>query len=80
MTHFLFHLHDHGVVTQDEEGRDLPDLQTARRYANAAARGIICAEVEGGEIYLGSHIEIENGETGERHVVEFRDVVRITGA
>lgn len=79
MTKYLFHLHECGVVTQDEEGRDLPDFETAQRYAETAARAIICSEVEDGALCLGCHIEIENTDTGERHVVEFRDVVRITG-
>ncbi|KQS02191.1 hypothetical protein ASG11_15545 [Sphingomonas sp. Leaf357] len=79
MTHFLFHLHECGVVTEDEEGRDLPDFESARHHAEIAARAIICAELEDGDICLGCHIEIENRDTGERHIVAFRDVVRIVG-
>lgn len=73
------HLHECGVVTEDEEGRDLPDLATAQRYAETAARAIIRSEAEDGPLCLGCHIEIENSETGEQHVVEFRDVGCITG-
>lgn len=79
MTRYFFHLSEKGVVTEDKEGRDLPDFVTARHYAVAAAREMICAKVEDGALCLGCHIEIENPSSGERQVVEFRDVVRITG-
>ena len=79
MIHFMFHLHECGVVTEDEEGRDLPDFESARHYAEIAARAIMCSELEDGDICLGCHIEIENRDTGERHIVAFRDVVRIVG-
>ena len=78
MTKYFFHLHECGVVTQDDEGREMSDFESARCYAETAARAIICSEVEDGDLCLGCHIEIENGDSGERHVVEFRDVVRIT--
>ena len=79
MTKYLFHLHECGIVTQDEEGREMASDEAAHRYAETAARAIICSEIEDGTLCLGCHIEIENSDTGERHVVEFRDVVRITG-
>jgi hypothetical protein len=79
MTRYLFHLHEYGDVTEDEEGRELPDLETARGHAETAARAIICSEVEEGNLCLGCYIEIEDRDTGSRHVVAFRDVVRITG-
>ena len=78
MTKFLFHLHECGVVTPDEEGRDLPNLEAAQHIAETAARAIMCSELEDGKLCLGCHIEIENGDTGERHIVDFRDMVRIT--
>ena len=77
MPHFLFHLHEYGIVTVDEEGRDLPDIDAARREAEIAARSIICAELDVGDICLNCHIEIENRDTGERLIVAFRDTVRI---
>ena len=79
MTKYFFHLSECGVVINDEEGREMPDFKSARQYAVAAAREIICAEVADGALCLGCHIEIENAGTGERQLVEFRDVVRITG-
>ncbi|MBY0520109.1 MAG: hypothetical protein K2P79_06755 [Sphingomonas sp.] len=78
MARFLFHLHESGAVTKDEEGRELTDLAMAQRYAETAARAIISADVEEGALCLGCFIEIENSQTGQRNVVAFRDVVHIT--
>jgi hypothetical protein len=80
MTHFFFHLHECGVVTEDEEGRDLPDLATARGHAEEAARSILCSEVEDGKLCLDCHIEIVNGTTREKHIVSFREVVTVVSA
>lgn len=78
MTLFMFHLHECGTLTPDEEGKELPDLAAAQTYAEAAARSIMCAEVEQGGLCLSCHIEIENGDSGERTRVWFRDAVKIT--
>ena len=45
MTCYFFNLHECGTVLEDEEGRELPDLDTARATAVADARAIMCAEV-----------------------------------
>lgn len=79
MTIYLFHLHERGAVTRDEEGQELPDIAAARAHAETAARSIICSDIEDGELCLECHIEIENRDTGERQEVAFRDVVHVTG-
>jgi hypothetical protein len=78
MTRFFFHLHECGRVTNDLEGRELPDLAAAQHHAEAAARDIMCSEMVDGELCLACHIEIENCDDGARSTVRFRDAVRIT--
>jgi hypothetical protein len=79
MTLFFFHLHECGSATIDEEGIELADPAAARHHAEEAARGIMGAEVAGGELSLSCHIDIENSDSGERTMVRFRDALHITG-
>ncbi len=79
MQRMFFHLHECGTVTRDEEGRDLPDIESAERAAIEAAREIMCAEVARGHLCLDCHIEVVD-EQGERLVfLPFADALVVTG-
>lgn len=78
MGHYFFHLHECGTVTRDDEGQDMPDLAAARHHAEEAARAIMCAEVNGGDLCLSCHIEIEDRDSGEVTILPFRDAIQIT--
>jgi hypothetical protein len=60
MPRFFFHLRDGNRRLLDEEGRDLPDAETARKVAVMSARSIICDEVLLGILPLNEVIEVED--------------------
>jgi hypothetical protein len=61
MARYFFHLHDRSGRTEDEQGRDVADLNAVHTRAIKAARSIIQADVEGGIIDLTARIEVEDG-------------------
>lgn len=65
MIRFFFHLNEHGKVTKDNEGRDFADRSAAYKAAIVDARSIMAADLLGGSICLGSHIDVMTSE-GER--------------
>jgi hypothetical protein len=75
---FFFHLYD-DIVALDEEGIELPGVQTARERAIASAKAIACAEVLEGHLNLKHRIDIakEGGEVVA--TVRFRDAIELVG-
>jgi hypothetical protein len=57
MAQFYFDLYD-DLVTLDEEGADLPDVNAARERAIESIRDLICREVKTGVVDLRSRIEV----------------------
>jgi hypothetical protein len=79
MTRFYFHLEDRSGRVADEEGVDLPDVDSAHRHALQAARLIICDEVVRGRVDLSQTILVED-QAGRRLVdLRFRDALAIDG-
>jgi len=77
MPQFYFDLHDDMDVT-DEEGRKLPDLETAHAYAmNLARFEIGQAVIARGKVRLSHRIDIENGQGQVVGSLRFGDVVEI---
>jgi hypothetical protein len=64
MPRFFFHIFDDIVLT-DDEGIELPDADTAKREALAAARAMICDQVRKGRLVLGHRVEVDD-EQGRR--------------
>jgi dihydroxyacetone kinase DhaKLM complex PTS-EIIA-like component DhaM len=62
MARYFFHLHDRSGQTVDQLGREIADLDEARRRANKAARAIIQADVGSGIIDLTARIEVTDAE------------------
>ena len=58
MARYFFHLQDRSGRTEDQLGREIADLDEARRRAIKAARAIIRADVDGGIIDLTARIEV----------------------
>lgn len=79
MHRFFFHLHECGVVTQDEEGRMLPSFEVALEEAVAAARDLMAAEVKSGRLCLGCHIEIVDAYGITLAIVPFDEAVSVSG-
>ncbi len=64
MARYYFHIHDsHGLVP-DDEGRELPDLETVRGQALKGARSIISDDVMQGYVDMQRRIEVMD-EAGE---------------
>ncbi|WP_380784418.1 DUF6894 family protein [Sphingomonas sp. R86520] len=77
MARFFFHLNERGKVTQDDEGRELADRSAAYKAAIVDARSIMAADLLGGSICLGSHIDIMTSEGERVQKVSFKNAVII---
>jgi hypothetical protein len=77
MPRFFFHLRDGRRRLIDEEGRDLPDAETARKVAVMSARSIICDEVLLGNLPLGEVIEVEDEAGRDVLDLPFSDAVKV---
>jgi hypothetical protein len=74
---FFFHVLD-DLDTTDDEGAELPDVQTARQWATSAARTLMCETLKSdGRITLHHRIEIENSQHRTIATVRFGDAVEI---
>ncbi len=78
MPRFFFHVCNGNGFTEDEEGRDLPDLDSARSEAIKGARSIMADELQRGHLDLSSFIEIEDEAHNWLLTLTFHDAVRIT--
>ena len=76
MPRYYFHLYN-GATARDEEGRDLPDLHTARQEAIKAAREMMCEDIREGLLRLDLRIEIGDADGTEVLLVPFTDAVTI---
>ncbi|MDP8912544.1 MAG: hypothetical protein M3N39_03075 [Pseudomonadota bacterium] len=59
MPRYYFNVYD-DAVTEDEEGRELPDLAAVRRAAIEGARSLIADQVLKGRLCLRCRIEVED--------------------
>jgi hypothetical protein len=77
MPRYYFHVCDGDGFTEDEEGRELPDLEAARGEAIKGARSIMEAEVRAGTVDLASFIEVENDSRELVFTLPFSEAIRI---
>ena len=76
MPRYYFHLHN-DLLARDEEGRELPDLATAREEAIRGARDLIAEDIRRGKVTLSHWIEIED-DAGQRLLtVSYGEAVQI---
>ena len=76
--HFYFHLYN-DVSATDEEGRDLPNLDAARRVAVCEAREMMTETILKGRINLGHRIEIADEAGAIVATVTFKEAVTVDG-
>jgi hypothetical protein len=76
MPRFFFHLHN-DIDTHDEEGRDLPDIDAARRSAEHDARNMAAESVRAGHLVLDHFVEVTGEEGRPLFRVTFGEVVEI---
>jgi hypothetical protein len=72
---YHFHLHNRIGFVPDEEGRELPDLETARAEAVKAARALIADEVLHGHLELGSRLDVTDAADTILFTLRFGDAV-----
>ena len=76
---FYFHLHI-DVDARDEEGKEFPDLDAARRFALQQARFTLAENIKDfGRLNLDHRIDIEDKQGNVLATVHFREAVAITG-
>ena len=78
MPRFYMHVCNGNGFIEDEEGRELPDAETARSEAVAAARDVMANDLRGGELDISSFIEVEDENKELLFIVQFTDAVTIT--
>lgn len=74
---YFFDLYN-DMVVQDDEGRELADLQAAIKHALKEARQMIAASAtEQGKIDLRHYIKVRDRSGAEVHCIEFEDAVSV---
>jgi hypothetical protein len=77
MTRFFFHIRDGEEYLEDEEGVELPDLDTAHHEAISAAREMISDMVLRGKVINGQAFEIANADGQILKVVPFKSAITL---
>ncbi|MDT9599296.1 DUF6894 family protein [Sphingosinicella rhizophila] len=72
MPRYYFNLYDDDV-TVDEEGKELPDLETAHTHALENVRAIACEELREGYLHLAHRIDVLDEQGRLALTVTFRE-------
>jgi len=78
MQRFYFHLYN-DIVAMDEEGIELPDLETAKAAAIINIRDLLIDDVKAGRVPLQHRIEIADDAGTILATVPFGDAVAVEG-
>lgn len=76
MPRYYFHLHN-DIDTEDEEGRELDGLDSAREQAILGARDLMAAEIMRGMITLSHWIEVRDEADKQVLAVLFGDALTV---
>ncbi len=79
MARYYMHLHECGSVCEDLEGRELASPAVATAQAVRAARELMAAEVQAGQLCLSCYIAIHEEGGSEIARVRFSDAIRLSG-
>ena len=74
---YRFNIHNGNGLTEDEEGRELPDAEDARAEAVAGIRSILAEDVLDGRLDLRGRIEVLDEQGRPLFSVAFADALRI---
>ena len=74
---YRFNIHNGNGLTEDEEGRDLPDAGAARAEALNGIRSILAEDVLQGRLDLRGRIEVLGEGRESLFTVSFADALRI---
>lgn len=78
MPRYFFHIFNDEIVL-DEEGLELPDIDSARQNAIAGARSLICRSVENGHLNLNHRIEVCDESDSRLFTMTFREAFTLVG-
>lgn len=78
MPRFYLHVCNGDGFTEDEEGRELRDLDAARQIAINGLRGILSEEMKAGQLNMASFIEIEDANRELVMIVPFAEAVSVS--
>ena len=73
---YFFNIHD-GIVTLDEEGRDLPDAEAAKAEAIAGGRDLMCGQLRDGHLDLRHRIEVMDEQGNRVAVVPYGEMITL---
>jgi hypothetical protein len=76
---YYFDIHNSIGLVEDEEGRDLPDLETARAEALKGIRSIVGEDLQKGVVDLCGRLEIRDEEGALVLTIPFAEAVEIRG-
>jgi hypothetical protein len=76
MPRYYFHLHN-DIEAQDEEGRELDGLDSAREQAILGARGLMAEDVLRGTVTLSHWIEVRNESNEQVLALRFGDALTV---
>lgn len=79
MPRYFFNIRNGNGLTEDEEGRDFPDVGAARAEALKGVRSIVAEEVKEGQLDLAGRIEITDESGGAIEDIPFGDALAGTG-
>jgi len=77
MARYFFELHNGSGVTRDEEGREFPNKDEARREAVVGIRSVLGAEVASGSIDLDGRMDVLNEDGEILFTIPFSDAVTV---
>ncbi len=75
MPRYYLHICNGNGFTEDQEGQDLPSVESAREKAIAGLRDIMADELKGGVMNMASFIEIEDESRQLVETISFHDAV-----
>lgn len=75
MTRYFFHIRDGGIVIEDPDGGEFPNLEEARAQAILSARELLAARLKSGQVLDGQIIEIATAEGAVVAVVPLKDAI-----
>ncbi|WP_337269100.1 DUF6894 family protein [Oryzifoliimicrobium ureilyticus] len=78
MPRYYFHIREGDDLAHDDEGLDLPDLETAQKEALEAARDMLVELIRSGLPVNGQCFEICDEKGKVLQVVPFRKVLNLT--
>jgi hypothetical protein len=78
MPRYFFHVHD-GLLTEDEEGTDLPDIDAARAFAMDCVRDMVCDDIKQGWLNLEHQIDVADDAGAQILSMTFREAFDFRG-